>query len=134
MVIVADIAGSGLDSVIVPRTANLISVRRPGRLRLALVIAARSEPGPALARLVTVSGEAVARGGRGGRRPAQGASGRAPQDARGREAQRPGSARARVPVTILNTIILLPLMASSRNMRRQIARQTPEYLSGNSPG
>jgi hypothetical protein len=54
MVIFLVTVGSGLDSVIVPRTANLISVGRPGRLRLARVIAARSEPGPALARLVTV--------------------------------------------------------------------------------
>ena len=43
-----------LDSVIVPRTANLISVRRPGRLVLAVVIADRSDPGPALPSLVTV--------------------------------------------------------------------------------
>jgi hypothetical protein len=28
-------------------------------------------------------------------------------------------------VTILNTINLLPLMTSSRNMRRKIVRQTP---------
>jgi hypothetical protein len=55
MVMFADTAGSGLDSVIVPRTANLISVGRPGRLRLARVIAARSDPGPALAKLVTVT-------------------------------------------------------------------------------
>ena len=54
MVMSPDTAGSGLDRVIVPRTANLISVGRPGRLRLALVIAARSDPGPALASLVTV--------------------------------------------------------------------------------
>jgi hypothetical protein len=54
MVTFADTAGSGRDSVMVPRTANLISVARPGRLRLALVIAARREPGPALDRLVTV--------------------------------------------------------------------------------
>jgi hypothetical protein len=51
MVIFLVTAGSGLDSVIVPRTANLISVGRPGRLRLALVIAARVRPVP-LARLV----------------------------------------------------------------------------------
>src|ERR1700734_2894637 len=55
MVTLRDIAGSGLDRVIVPRTANLISVERPGRLRLAPVIAARREPGPASARLVTVT-------------------------------------------------------------------------------
>ena len=48
-------AGSALDRVIVPRTANLISVGCPGRLALAAVIAARSDPGPALPSLVTVS-------------------------------------------------------------------------------
>ena len=37
-----------------PLTANLISVGRPGRLVLAVSIAARSDPGPALASLVTV--------------------------------------------------------------------------------
>ena len=47
-------AGSALDRVIVPRTANLISVGRPGRLALAVLIAARSDPGPALLSLVTV--------------------------------------------------------------------------------
>ena len=47
MVTFARYAGSALDSVIVPRTANLISVGRPGRLVLAEVIAARSDPGPA---------------------------------------------------------------------------------------
>ena len=54
MVTSLDTAGSGLDRVIVPRTANLMSAGRPGRLRLALVIAARSEPGPASLSLVTV--------------------------------------------------------------------------------
>ena len=47
-------AGSALDSVIVPRTANLISTGRPGRLVLAELIAARRDPGPALPSLVTV--------------------------------------------------------------------------------
>ena len=47
-------AGSALDRVIVPRTANLISVGRPGRLVLAVMIADRSDPGPALLSLVTV--------------------------------------------------------------------------------
>ena len=54
MVMLADTAGSGLDSVMVPRTANLTSVARPGRLRLAVVIAVRREPGPASRRVVTV--------------------------------------------------------------------------------
>ena len=58
-------AGSALDRVIVPRTANLISVRRPGRLALAVLIAARSDPGPALPSLVTVRVRAETGGGLG---------------------------------------------------------------------
>jgi hypothetical protein len=54
MVTYRDIPGRSPDSVIVPRTANLMSVERPGRLVLAVVIAARSDPGPALLSLVTV--------------------------------------------------------------------------------
>ena len=54
MVMFADTGGSEVDSVMTPPTANLISVGRPGRLRLALVIAARREPGPALASVVTL--------------------------------------------------------------------------------
>ena len=41
---------------------------------------------------------------------------------------------ARALVTIPDTVILLPPMTSSRNMRSQIVRQTLEYLSGESPG
>ncbi len=40
MVTFLDTAGSGLDRMIVPRTANLMSAGRPVRLRLALLIAA----------------------------------------------------------------------------------------------
>jgi hypothetical protein len=55
MVTVREMAGSGLDRVIVPRTANLMSVARPVRARLAVLIAARSDPGPELLSLVTVT-------------------------------------------------------------------------------
>jgi hypothetical protein len=54
MAVFRETGGSALDRVIVPRTANLISTGRPGRLVIAEVIAARSDPGPALPSLVTM--------------------------------------------------------------------------------
>ena len=54
MVTLRDTGGSGLDRVIMPRTVNLISAGRPGRLVFTEVIAARSDPGPASLSRLTV--------------------------------------------------------------------------------
>ena len=63
MVTLRDTRGSGLDRVIMPRTVNLISAGRPGRLVFTVAIAARSDPGPASLSRLTVRVRAYAGGG-----------------------------------------------------------------------